>query len=276
MLNRVFRERTKLILLFLLSIFLTPASAANFSASCPTRAQPNVGCWILLRGSIVRGDADRLLTTLRNQPRGSDIYRYLLLDSPGGDVAEALKLIKVVRDALLQTQNYAPFRLAGDPAYTCASSCVLVLMAGVQRNFAPFNGGRLGLHRPSFSVDTYSGKSLASDLAERQHQVMRYVREFLLSEGMPQLLVEEMMNRSSKEIYWIDFAKDWLEVRPRAAWFDEMLISRCNFDPTAEARAVKAAVEGNKAAESMANADVLRSAPCARSLIRDAQARLRE
>lgn len=276
MLRPVLEAIKKLTLLFLLFIFLAPATAADFSTSCPKPTQPNVGCWILLRGSIVQGDADRLLTALKNQPRGSDIYRYLVLESPGGDVAEALKITKVVRDALLETQNYAAFGLLGGPAYTCASSCVLVLMAGVQRNLTFFNGGRLGLHRPSFSAETYfSGKSLGSELAERQDQAMRYVREFLLSEGMPQRLVEEMMNRSSKEIYWIDFAKDWLEVRPRAAWFDEMLISRCNFDPTAEGRAIRASFEGNKAAESIAHADVLRSASCGRSLIRDAQARLR-
>lgn len=277
MLSPVFEAIRKLTLLFLLFIVLAPASAADFSTSCPTPTQPNVGCWILLRGSIVQGDAVKLLTTLKIQPRESDIYRYLVLDSPGGDVAEALKLVKVVRDALLQTQNYDVITgLSKGRGYTCASSCVLVLMAGVERNGWTFKGGRLGLHRPSFSTEAYSTKSPASDLAERQHQTMRYVREFLLSEGMPQRLVEQMMNRSSKEIYWADFLNDWVEVRTLAAWFEEMLISRCNFDPTAVARAGKAAIEGNKAAENMARADVLRSAPCARSLIRDAQARLRE
>lgn len=277
MLSPVLKAITKLTLPFLLFTLLVPASAADFSTSCPTPTQPNVGCWILLRGSIVRGDADRLLTALKSQPRGSDIYRFLLLDSPGGDVAEALKLTKIVQNALLETQNSSVVLtgLLKGPAYTCASSCVLILMAGVQRNFTPFDGGRLGLHRPSFSPETYLGTSLASDLAERQHQAMRYVREFLLSEGMPQRLVEEMMNRSSKEIYWVDFINDWLDVRSRAAWFDEMLISRCNFDPTAEGRVGRAMVEGNKTAESLARADVLRSASCARSLIRDTQARLR-
>lgn len=277
MLSRVFEVVEKLTVLFVLFIFLTPALAAEFSTSCPTPTQPNVGCWILLRGPIVQGDSERLWATLKSQPRGSDIYRYLLLDSPGGDVAEALKLTKIVRDALLETQNSAVVLtgLLKSPAYTCASSCVLILMAGVQRNFSPNDGGRLGLHRPSFSAETYSGKSPPSDLAERQHQTMRYVREFLLSEGMPQRLVEEMMNRSSREIYWVDFMNDWLDVRSRAAWFDEMLISRCNFDPTAEGRVGKAMVEGNKTAESMARAGVLRSASCDRSLIREAQARLR-
>ena len=148
-------------------------------------------------------------------------------------------------------------------------------MAGVNRNFYPMNGGRLGLHRPSFSAQTYAGSAPASDIADLQHQSMRYLREFLLSEGMPQRLVEEMMNRSSKEIYWVEFFKDWLEVRGSAAWFDEMLISRCNFDPAAEGRAVAAMFDGRKDDARIAHAEVIRAAKCTRSLILEAQSRLR-
>ena len=270
------REASKFLLCFsVLITFFSSVSAAEFSNDCPAATQPDVGCWIFLRGPIVEGDSDRLLRALKSKPKRGDIFRSLVLESPGGDVAEALKLVRLVRDALLETRNVTVFETSKATAYTCASSCVLVLMAGVERLFSPINGGRLGLHRPSFSTETYSGKLASSDLAELQHQAMRNVREFLLSEGMQQRLIEEMMNRSSREIYWVDFFKDWLEVRRSAAWFDELRISRCKFDPTAEGKAVKAMVDGDKLNAVKAQGEALLSAPCVRALISEAQAKLR-
>jgi hypothetical protein len=60
---------------------------------------------------------------------------------------------------------------------------------------------------------------------------MSVAREYLLRELVPQSLVEKMLQRSSTEIYWLT-QDDTLELSGRAPWFDEMMIARCQYDPT--------------------------------------------
>ena len=103
MLRYVLEAVGKFMPFLFLCTFLVPASAAEFTSSCPSPAQPNVGCSIFLRGPIVPGDSAALMAILKIPPKGSDIYRWVRLDSPGGDVTEAIKLTKIVRDALLET-----------------------------------------------------------------------------------------------------------------------------------------------------------------------------
>ncbi|WP_434516313.1 hypothetical protein AB6Q56_06750 [Dechloromonas sp. ARDL1] len=108
--------------------FCLTSHAANFSVTCPKSNELDVGCWIDLHGEIIEGDANKLLAIVSSKPKSTDIYRWLVLDSLGGDVAEALKLAKVVRDSMLRTQNFsaAPrYENSGERVYVCASSCVI-------------------------------------------------------------------------------------------------------------------------------------------------------
>lgn len=253
--------------------------SATFTSTCPKANGVNQGCEIYLHGQIIEGDVGRLTNVIKMPPTDGTVYRLLILDSPGGDVNEALLLTNVVRDALLQTANYSTSDMylksaERFPTYICASSCVLVLMSGVERNFSNIHGGGLGLHRPYFSAKTYSENTHPSVIAERQHHAMQNAREYLVSEGFPDRLIEIMMNRSSKEIYWLTL-QDWAGVRTNAAWFEEMKISRCGFDPLAETRVVQAMETGNKKAEKAAMEEVIRTAPCVGSLVRNAQNQMR-
>ena len=148
-------------------------------------------------------------------------------------------------------------------------------MSGVERYFSNLHGGGLGLHRPYFFAKTYSENTHPSAIAERQHHAMQSAREYLVSEGLPDRLIEIMMNRSSKEIYWLTL-QDWAGVRANAAWFEEMKISRCDFDPLAETRVVQAIEAGNGKAEKAAMNEGMRTLPCVVSLIRNAQNQMRQ
>lgn len=228
-----------------------------------------------MHGPVVEGDAKKLLLILSVKPKTSDFYRWLVLDSPGGDVREALNLAKVVRDAMLRTQNYtaaAQVASSGREVYVCASSCVIVFMAGVERNFQTIKGG-IGLHRPYLS-GTYKGNTPGSSLAEMQQQAMNTVREFFVSERMPQRLIEEMMNRSSREIYWIT-KSDRLDIPSISAWFEEMLIAHCNYDPSMHERHSLAVEKKNQAAIEAISEEYRRIGGCSRTLVADAQTRIR-
>lgn len=59
---------------------------------------------------------------------------------------------------------------------------------------------------------------------------MTSVREYLKREQVPEALIEKMMKRSSKEVYWLE-EDDADYISEKAPWFEEMMISRCNYDP---------------------------------------------
>jgi hypothetical protein len=126
--------------------------------------------FITFEGKIVKGDYEKLnelsgeLAALwHNNP---DRYQpiNLALFSPGGDVAEAMKIGRLVRALRWMTtapeddpgaRKWHAGRLkAPEENYMCASACFFIFVAGIDR----YSGYRsyvapliLGIHRPYFS-----------------------------------------------------------------------------------------------------------------------------
>jgi hypothetical protein len=93
--------------------------------------------FVLAKGEIVAGDAERLRVALRSLGRNRYGNKELALESGGGLVAEALKMV-----ALMDQDKVSTFVLRGA---TCASACAqVVFLAGVHRIVA--EGGKLGMH----------------------------------------------------------------------------------------------------------------------------------
>lgn len=261
--------------------------AAAFQMRCPVAgSQANFGCTILLTGKIERGDAERLTRILQNPPRTSDIYRELVLNSTGGEVVEALRLSELVRAALLETRNQSLIDLLAysssvregkatttQSAFPCISACFLVLMSGPKRSFSPFGNGKVGLHRPFFSPQVYSNLDPGT-IATRQAEAMQRVTDVLRREGVPTKFVDEMMRRSSRDVYWLTY-DDWTQIPSTAFWYEELLIARCNFDPTAETRVVAALTRGDFGTAEALKGKLIADAACERSVIRDAQEKIR-
>ena len=101
------------------------------------------------------------------------------LDSPGGDVRIAMELGRLIRGSALNTYI--------DPAATCASACVLILMGGVER--MPF--GRVSVHRSSLADINKNMAQLEIEamIAEDSEILRAYTREMGLSP-----LVADAMN----------------------------------------------------------------------------------
>ncbi|MEC3860629.1 hypothetical protein VK792_04980 [Mesobacterium sp. TK19101] len=147
----------------------------------------NFGRLIRLTGKIERGDAEALRALLT---RGdilncvSDGFcphsATLSLDSPGGSLAEALKLAEVVREFQLVT-------LLEDRA-TCASACIFPFVAGYTdyagdfhpRRFA-FASAKIGVHQPSVDVPdgSYDAEQLRTALGLMDIAKSEAVRQFL-------------------------------------------------------------------------------------------------
>ncbi|OUM00099.1 hypothetical protein A8M77_23240 [Variovorax sp. JS1663] len=195
------------------------------------------GCVIRMEGEISAGDAERLGAVLAKRPV-TGYYNILFLDSPGGSVQAALELAGVVRRALLQTST---MRLTNSKVesskvenLTCVSSCFLVWAAGVERSTMNVEaGGRhfgIGLHRPYFSAATYSNES-PDRIAAMQRQAMQSVSEYLRGEQVPQALIDKMIDHASSQVFWPTMDEGFA-LSGRRPWFDEMMIARCNYDPT--------------------------------------------
>ena len=210
-----------------------PSDAATFEAHCSTGLEQAGGCSILMRGKIERGDRERLLQVLSTPLKAPGFFKTLVLDSPGGDVQEAFSLSDVVIRAALDTSTYS----IGNPEFAghktmCVSACFLIWVAGAERNQASIGIATkkrqhgIGLHRPFFSAEAYAQLD-ASAAAQRQQELFSKVRAYLRRYDVPDAMIDEMMNRSSREIYWLSSLDDPFALSGRAPWFEELMIARC-------------------------------------------------
>jgi hypothetical protein len=146
-------------------------------------------------------------------------------------------------------------------------------MSGAKRSFSPFGDGRIGLHRPFFSAQAYATLDPGT-IAARQTEAMQRVTDILRREGVPQKFVDEMMRRSSRDVYWLTY-DDWIQFPATAFWYEELLIARCDFDPTTETRITAALQRGDIAAAKALEPKYVANAACERAVVRDAQAKIR-
>ncbi|MFZ5539311.1 MAG: hypothetical protein ACOY5V_06185 [Pseudomonadota bacterium] len=234
------------------------AEAATFTVSCNSKTeQATRSCTIKLTGKIEDGDSARLRATIRSPMPAGFHFNTLLLDSPGGDVGEALRIASVVREAMLETTTMRRVTdidtealRRGDKLprmhWRCVSACFLVWVAGAERtSFSavdPEHGPvGIGLHRPYFAPAAYNNP--ASQVAEMQQQAAVAIREYLRREQIPESFIEKMLDRSSREVYWLHESGDQWALNGRAAWFEEMMIARCSYDPVYDRQGERHGVE---------------------------------
>lgn len=113
------------------------------------------------------------------------------------------------------------------------SACFLIWVAGTERStesgyrFGIVNKG-LGLHRPYFSPEIY--RTSASEIANAQQTMTSIIREYLRRENVSEDVIDLMLSKSSKEIYWVSGELEY-KLEGYSHWFEEMMIARCNYDP---------------------------------------------
>lgn len=226
-------------------LFAGAAEAAQFLVICDGKTERAAqGCTIKLSGTIEAGDADRLLAQLRRPLPDGWQYLTLLLSSPGGDVQEAFRLAQLVKQAMLRTTTSrmpdSPGGIGVDPGphylNTCVSACFLVWVSGTERFGPSFRQTRratpagLGLHRPVFTPAALAGKS-PNEMAAMHQEMTTRVRDFLRREQVPEIYIQKMLEHSSREVYWLADEDDKFALDGRAAWFEELMIARCEYDP---------------------------------------------
>jgi hypothetical protein len=188
---------------------------------------------LTFRGTITKGDHQKLVKMIRQQPaKFSGVI--MKIDSDGGDVLEAIKIGQIVKDLY--------FMILNDDGQ-CASACFFIYVSSPSRLAAD-----LGIHRPYFDKSEFS--NMSADEAQRRYgELTSNIKKFLNKNQVPTYLAEKMFSLSSDEIYWLtDFDKEQLGIRP--PWFDQYMVSKCGFNSNALLQTAMLAQQGSASAQS--------------------------
>ncbi|MFP5075769.1 hypothetical protein ACLE20_00515 [Rhizobium sp. YIM 134829] len=150
---------------------------------------------LIARGAIDPGAAERFKTEI--EARG-EYVKVVSLDSPGGSVADALAMSKLIRDRQLNTEVAA--------GALCASSCPIVMAGGVERRAA--EDAVIGVHQ----VFNGSREQLSPEraMSEAQHTTAEVTRH-LDAMGIKPSLWQKAMETPPDRLAYLD-AKTLREV----------------------------------------------------------------
>jgi hypothetical protein len=139
---------------------------------------------IALHGDIEEGDADAAEALIKTVNDDGRLVSALRLDSPGGGIAEAVKLADLIRRAKLPTVVAAGSR--------CASACFIVFVAGVEK-FANYDAA-IGVHGVSdrFGHQTVQTKAATMSMARIASEL-----------GVPQRIVSQLIATRPSDITWL-------------------------------------------------------------------------
>jgi len=181
---------------------------------------------VQFEGKIEKGDYEKLFAAageiaseMYNNPNRS-IYPVLHLFSPGGDLAEAMKIGRLVRqlhwmttapenlpNGLKDVQKHTMDQLKNSQEnYMCASACFFIFVAGTERWVGYRNHHDdiiLGIHRPYLSdidLKRMSSKDAMSTAANTHSVVENYLREM----NVPAKYADLMFSIPKDNIQWLN------------------------------------------------------------------------
>ena len=163
---------------------------------------------LVISGEIIPGDADRLLSKILGDKNRFLAHNKILLASDGGDVAEALRIAKLIKS--LYTRVLV-LPLTG----RCVSACFFIYASATQREA---DGERLvGIDRP-YMVAAQGAATPPADAAIADGGALTPVRDFLQENAVPGYLVDEMLRHASDDAYWLsaDDERTWAIDRRRS------------------------------------------------------------
>jgi hypothetical protein len=186
---------------------------------------------LVFSGEIIPGDYDALLSKIMADPNRFLEQNKLILASDGGDVAEALKIAKLVKSLYTEV-------IVGPLTGRCVSACFFIYAAASQREA---DGERLiGINRPylvasearSTTTTTSTTTSVATAPANAtpaESGALATVRAFLEDNAVPRYLLDEMFRHASDDAYWLS-AEDLKNLGYRSPAYDRYLRDKCAWD----------------------------------------------
>jgi hypothetical protein len=166
----------------------------------------------VFEGKIEAGDFDKFKNFVLNGNNPVEIY----LASPGGNLAEAMKIGLLVRILKLSTvvpskavTNHGRFLAATrhnlkDPNadYMCASACFFIFVAAIHRSSDNLGPAILGIHMPFLSNDDLKKLNLERATAA-EDRIRTTVDNYLKIMDVPSKYAENMYSVPKGKIQWI-------------------------------------------------------------------------
>jgi len=137
-----------------------------------------------LVGDIQPGDKQALTAAIQKANDASRLVATIRLNSPGGNILEAVEIAQVVRQAKIATSV-----LSGS---TCASACFIIFAAGNQR-YASYNA-MIGVHGASDESGQETIESGAATVS-----MARIVRNL----GVPEAIIGKMVVTPPTQMVWL-------------------------------------------------------------------------
>jgi hypothetical protein len=141
---------------------------------------------IFITGKISSKDAEIVQRAL--SAGINERIRMTFLSSVGGSVEAAIIIGQSLRDEMFHTTVKRGSK--------CASACVLILAAGVNRDLE--DGSVVAIHRPTYEPNYFAGLSPA-EARSKYTQMAKNVRDYLSRMGISDRLFERMMAVPSHE-----------------------------------------------------------------------------
>jgi hypothetical protein len=202
-------------------------SVARFDAAANRKA-------LWMKGQVADGDLERLLRFLRENPR--DFVEHggrVVFVVDGGDVVEATRIGRFLRDALIEA--WLP-----DASRTrCVSACFFMFVNAISRVAV---ADSVGVHRPYFDAVRLAGAE-AETVRRRYESLMREVRDTLDELLVPRALTEKMLGTPWNDTYWLS-REDLDRLGETQAWFEDFSAAKCGVEPHLKQRQQSAAAAG--------------------------------
>jgi hypothetical protein len=164
--------------------------AAHASVSIVGDGAHGAPATIRIHAAIRRGDfaafeaAVARIGTLTDAKINDVPFITVELDSPGGDVVEAVKIGRSIYQHFMMTLVR--------PGHECVSACVFILVAGAVHT--PDDEASIGLHRPLL----VSWSHMSGDQARAKYnELMAYLRDYFVKLGVSAAAWEIMMGTDS-------------------------------------------------------------------------------
>lgn len=209
----------------LLAFLASHGRAAEVGFDFGDREEDIGGPKITLKGEIEKGDCNKVIAY-------SAVFSILnsgltiSLDTPGGDVIEAMQIGWFCRETFA--------KVLIEQGNRCYSAGVLVLVGAPERqmffSFTHENDGYLpsiGLHRPRFTDGNF-GETDGIEARDKYEALSDLVRAYLKNMGAPEDFIERMFRASSEEL---DFVPD-VALRDLSYRFPERIADDISFVKT--------------------------------------------
>lgn len=208
----------KLLAVLIVLLALTPRTAFEMEYSVKyveINGQTAIN-GLTMVGKIESGDYSKLIAFFTANERAFVGASTFYLDSPGGNVGEALRIGKLVAETFRTTLVEANAK--------CLSACFLIFVSGAQR--IPEGNATIGIHRPYYEKSKFA-KLSQQQAREEYEKLDNEVRQFLARAKIADRLVEKMFSVPSDSVFKLSPDILASEVGLTQPWWEEMEIAAC-------------------------------------------------